>query len=87
MQHFSCVIKFLHIVDAECDHFITFCKIMRDAEMCAACTSTQNEIKVIGKNNKDNSGQVLEPAHLTLKLIDLHAKVNVRMDNLENYSL
>ena len=64
IQHFSCQ-KFSHVIDAESDYFFTIFKIISNAEMCAAYTSTENEIKVTGKNNEDNSGQLYTPAHLT----------------------
>ena len=55
-------------INAVSNHFIGFFKIIRDTEMSATSSATQRKIVVMCKNNQNNSGQFLKPAHLAHKL-------------------
>ena len=56
------------MIDAECYHFIRFLKVIRNAEMSAACATTKNIIIVVRKYDENDCRKLLKPFHLAHEL-------------------
>ena len=48
---FFSVIKFTNMINAISNHFVRLFKVIRDAEMRAACMVSKNKIVAVGKND------------------------------------